>query len=242
MKRIERQQLKHDQFITSLQHTLDRVDENRKPIIATVAVLAVLVAAVGGYFVWRQQINAKASSLFAEAQAVADAPLAAEAGPNGTPQAGAYPTELARLEAALPKYKAAADAYPSTKAGLAARYQAAAAAMALGRTAEAAAQYQQVIDTAGDSIYGRMARLGVAEARVREGKYDEAITIFKELAATAKDELPVDGILMQLGRTQLVAKRSADAQQTFTRITNEFPTSPYASEARKELDALKAGA
>ena len=114
--------------------------------------------------------------------------------------------------------------------------------MTLGRPAEAAAQYQQVIEKAGDSVFGRMARLGLAEVHVREGKYDQAMSTFKELAATAKDDLPVDAILMQLGRTQVAAGRPADAQQTFKRITDEFPTSPYASEARKELDAIKPAA
>jgi len=242
MKRIERQQLKQDQFVTSLQHTLDRVEENRKQIITVVVVAALLAVIVGGYVWWRQQVNAKAAALFAEAQAIAEAPLAAQAGPDGTPAQAGYPNERARLEAALPKYKAAADAYPSTSAGLSARYQAAAALVMLGRPADAAAQYQQVIDKAGDSVYGRMARLGLAEVRVREGKFDEAISTFKELAATAKDDLPVDGILMQLGRTQVAAGRAADAQQTFKRITDEFPTSPYASEARKELEAIKPAA
>jgi TolA-binding protein len=240
MKRIERHQLKQDQFVSSLQQTLDRVDENRKQIVTVVVVAAVLAAVAGGYLWWRQQVNAKAGALFAEAQAIAEAPLAAQAGPEGTPAQAGYPNERARLEAALPKFRAAADAYPSTTAGLSARYQAAAALMTLGRPAEAAAQYQQVIDKAGDSIYGRMARLGLAEVRVRDGKYDEAISIFKELAATGKD-LPVDGILMQLGRTQLAAGRPADARQTFKRIADEFPTSSYASEARKEIDRLASG-
>jgi TolA-binding protein len=238
MKRIERHQLKQDQFVSSLQQTLDRVEENRKQIVIVAVVLLAIVAIVGGYTWWRQQVNAKAAVLFAEAQSIAEAPLAAEAGPEGTPAQAGYPNERSRLEAALPKYRAAADAYPATKSGLAARYQAAATLMALGRPDEAAAQYQQVIDKAGDGIYGRMSRLGLAEVRQREGKYDEAIAMFKELAATAKADLPVDGILMQLGRAQLAAGRPADAQQTFKRITDEFPTSAYAGEARKELEAL----
>ena len=51
--------------------------------------------------------------------------------------------------------------------------------------------------------------------------------------------LPVDGILMQLGRTYLVAGKRADAQQTFNRLVEEFPESPYTSDARRELENLK---
>jgi TolA-binding protein len=82
-----------------------------------------------------------------------------------------------------------------------------------------------------------MARLGLAEVQSQQGKYDPAIATFKELAATSKD-LPVDGILMQLGRTYVAAGRTAEAKQTFKRLTDEFPTSPYVGDARQQLEAL----
>jgi outer membrane protein assembly factor BamD (BamD/ComL family) len=50
--------------------------------------------------------------------------------------------------------------------------------------------------------------------------------------------LPIDGILMQLGRTYREAGKRADAQQTFNRIVQEFPESPFNQEAKRELDTL----
>ena len=44
---------------------------------------------------------------------------------------------------------------------------------------------------------------------------------------------------MQLGRTYLEAGKRSDAQQTFNRLVEEFPDSPYSGDARKELDSLK---
>jgi outer membrane protein assembly factor BamD (BamD/ComL family) len=51
--------------------------------------------------------------------------------------------------------------------------------------------------------------------------------------------LPVDAILMQLGRTYLDAGKRADAQQTFNRIVEEYPESPFTGDARKEIETLK---
>jgi outer membrane protein assembly factor BamD (BamD/ComL family) len=51
--------------------------------------------------------------------------------------------------------------------------------------------------------------------------------------------LPVDGILMQLGKTYLEAGKRPDAQQTFTRLVDEYPESPYRADAMRELDTLK---
>jgi TolA-binding protein len=84
-----------------------------------------------------------------------------------------------------------------------------------------------------------MARLGLAEAQARAGQYDTAINTFKELTQRKDGPLPVDGILMQLGRTYLVAGKRADAQQTFNRIVDEYPESPFAGDARKEIETLK---
>ena len=50
------------------------------------------------------------------------------------------------------------------------------------------------------------------------GQYDQAISTFKELSMRKDGPLPVDGILMQLGRTYLVAGKRADAQQTFLEL------------------------
>src|SRR5256712_5967220 len=111
--------------------------------------------------------------------------------------------------------------------------------MALGKAADAAREYQQVIDRAGDGIYGQMARLGLAEAQARAGQYDQAINTFKELAQRKDGPLPVDGILMQLGRTYLDAGKRADAKQTFDRLVLEYPESPFSGEAKKELETLK---
>jgi TolA-binding protein len=250
MKRTERHRIKEDQFVTTLHETFERIEQNRNQLLIGIVAVVVLVAAVGGFMWWRQQTQAKAATLLAEAVAVAEAPVAPPPPPAGStlggdappPAANSFPTEQARAQAALPKFMAAAEAYPSTLPGVAARYHAAATLVALGRDAEAERRYQEVVEKAGSGLYGRMARLGLAEVQVRQKKYEPAINTLKDLSTTAKDELPLDGVLMQLGRTYALAGRKAEAVQTYQRLTTEFPTSAYAGDAKKELDSLKAGA
>jgi outer membrane protein assembly factor BamD (BamD/ComL family) len=99
-----------------------------------------------------------------------------------------------------------------------------------------------VMNHAGSSIYSQMARLGLAEAQASAGQYDQAIDTFKELSLRKDGSLPIDGILMQLGRTYRDAGKRSDAQQTFTRLVDEFPDSPFTSDAKKELESLKKAA
>jgi outer membrane protein assembly factor BamD (BamD/ComL family) len=111
--------------------------------------------------------------------------------------------------------------------------------MALGNPKEAVTAFQQVIDRACDTIYGQMARLGQAQAQAQTGQFDSAITTYKEMSQRKDGSLPVDGILIQLGRTYLDAGKPADAQQTFNRLVQEFPESPFSGDAKRELDTLK---
>jgi len=84
-----------------------------------------------------------------------------------------------------------------------------------------------------------MARLGLAEAQAQNGQVDEAVATFKQLAERKDGQLPVDGILMQLGRTYLDAGKPVDAQQAFDRLIQEYPDSAFGVEARQALDGLK---
>ena len=235
MKRAERHHLKANplQRLT-VQARQVYVERKRETAAAVVALVAVAILGVG-YFAWREHGQSRAHALLAEAIAVQDARVTAP----GTPAAaGSYPTERARLQAAVVKFKAAADAYPSADSGTYARYQEAVGQVALGNVAAATSAYQEIIRRAGDGIYGQMARLGLAETQARGGQYDQAINTFKEMAQRKEGPLPIDGILMQLGRTYRDAGKRADAEQTFNRVVQEFPESPFTAEAKRELDTL----
>jgi tetratricopeptide (TPR) repeat protein len=239
MKTKERHHLKENELRNFAVQAGQTMAERRKET-TTLIVAAVVIAALGiAYFGWREHVQTKAHGLLAQAMAVQDARVGPPPAP-GTPAGGFYfPTERERSQAALTKFKIAADAYPSTDAGVYARYQEGATSLALGSTPGAITAYEQVIKESGDNFYGQMARLGLAEAQVRAGQYDPAINTFKELAQRKDGPLPVDGILMQLGRTYLEAGKRADAQQVFNRLVEEYPESAYTNEARKEIETLK---
>jgi tetratricopeptide (TPR) repeat protein len=235
MKRTERRHLKQNE-LQRFALQAHRVVEDRQREVS-VAIIAVLVIAAigGGYAIWRGRVQSRAHALLAEALAVQEAKINVLGSPSA---AGGYPNERARLQAAVAKFKAAADAYPSTDTCIFARYREAATQAELGNSAAAVPGYEEVIRRSGDDIYGQMARLGLAEVHARSGQFDQAINIFKELAQRKDGPLPVDGILMQLGRTYREAGKRADAQQTFNRLVQEYPESPFMSDAKRELDSL----
>ena len=236
MKRAERHHLKENELHALARDVRDQFEGRQREAMLGLAAVGVVVILAIAFFAWRERQQTQAATLLAGAVAVKDARI----GPPGTAEQGLrFNNERERAQASLTKFKTAADAYPSTDAGLYARLEEAATYMTLGNPAQAATAYQQVIDKAGNSIYGQTARLGLAAAQAAQGQYDQAINAFKELAQRKDGPLPVDGILMQLGRTYLDAGKRADAQQTFNRLVEEFPESPFSGDARRELEQLK---
>ncbi len=236
MKRAERQRLKQNDLGALTRQAQDLFTERKREFTWLAAAVVVVGAAAIGYWAWQQREEHGVHALLAEAMIVQETRVGPPPAPGTAGRS--FPTERERAQAAIVKFKAAADAYPSTDAGIFARYQEASTQMALGNPGEAVKAYQQVIDRAGNKLYGQTARLGMAEARARSGEFDQAITTYKELAQRKDGGLPIDGILMQLGRTYRDAGRASDAKQTFNRLIEEFPDSPFNADAKRELDAL----
>jgi TolA-binding protein len=239
MKRTERHHLKANELGRFALQARETMEARKREVTAAIVAVVVIVAAAIGYLAWRERVQSRAHALLAEALAVQGARVGPPAAP-GTPSPSlSFPTERERAQAALTKLKVAADAYPSTDAGIFARYQEGATDMTLDNPTSAAVAYEDVIRRAGRGIYGLMARLGLAEAQARSGRYDQAINTYKEMSQHKEGPLPIDAILMQLGRTYRDAGKPAEAQQTFTRLVQEYPQSPFTGDAKKELDGLK---
>jgi len=246
MKSKERHKLKENEFARTVAHAREMMQTRGRDFATLTVVVLIAVVLALGYGMWRQSRNGKANTLLAAALAVEEAPVVAPTAPApGSPipvqQAGTYATEQAKLEAALPQLMKAAEAYPSTDAGVAARYHAASVLASLGRYPEAEQRYQEVVDKAGSSVYGRTAKLGLADVQVRQGKYDTAIKIYQDATTDPKSQLPLDGVLMQLGRAYMKAGKKNEAAHAFTRVVEEFPQSAYAADARREMEEAKKG-
>lgn len=251
MKTAERHHLKDNEIAEGLARAGDVWVQNSRAISQALIVIAVVAVGVLGYWWWRSAQLEKASALLAEARSTAGAPITPPvpvavpgqpAPPAPPPNPDAFPTEAARREAALKKFQAAAAAYPSLVPALEAHLQSASLLGEMGRVADAQKHLEAVVQADGDGFYGRLAKLGIATIQIDAGTLDPAIATLQTLAQRTDLEIPIDGVLMQLGRAYEKAGRPAEAIRAFTRIGDEFPESPYAGDAKTELDRLKGAA
>ncbi len=249
MKHSERKHLKTNEFANAIGHANEWRAQHQRSISLTVLAVVVAIVAVLGVIAWRNSVDTRARTLLAEAMVVYEAPvqpampaptasIESPATPAPVPTPGSYPSEKAKLEAALPKLMAAADEYPSTDPGQTARYHAASALVGLGRSDEAVAQYERVIAD-GSGLLAQMARLGKAEAQLRASQYDAAIASFSELSNRTDAGVPKEAMLIELARAYRLAGKTEDARRTLTQIVEQHADSPFASEAKAELEKIK---
>ena len=240
MKSTERHHLKDNELAQLTAGAGTLVAEKRGPILAAVVAVVVVLAGIGGYTAWKGRNESRAATQLAAALTVEEARVGAPAAFGTQPTTGlSFVSEREKSQAVLTKYKEVADAFPSSDAGIYARYRQATTYLKLGAPKNAAETFQQVISAGGNSLYAQMARLGLAEAQAQNGEYEPAIATFRDLAQRKDGELPVDGLLMRLGRTQVEAGKGPEAEQTFNKLVSEFPESQFAPDAKKELEQLK---
>jgi tetratricopeptide (TPR) repeat protein len=247
MKTTQRHHLKDNELAMALTRTQGWLTDNQRTLLVTLGAIVVVGGGVAAYATWKNSVDNKARTLLAEAMVIEEARVMPPAPPAGTTNdpanvggqlPGTYPTEKAKLEAALPKFVAAADAYPDTESGILARYHAATILVSLGRFDEAVTQYDRVI-AAGSGVLTRTARLGKAEAQLRAAQYDPAIATFKELAEQKDTLLPPDALLFELARAYKLAGKTEDARKTLNQIVEQHADSQFATEARAELAKIK---
>ncbi len=247
MKTTERHHLKDNELAMAIGRAQGWVENNQKTLVAIVAVLVVIGGGLAASSAWTRRTDTKARTLLAEAMVIEEARVMPPGPPAGTtndPAAtpgqapGTYPTQQAKLEAALPKFLAAADTYPASDAGLTARYHAATNLVSLARFEDAIKQYDQVI-AGGTGVIQRMSRLGRAEAQLRAGQFEPAIATLKQTSEEANTTLPVDAVLMELARAYRLAGKTEDARKTLTQVVEKHAESPLAADAKTELNKLK---
>jgi len=243
MKHTERQHLKENELAHGLAAAGGAFARSKSTVITIVAVVGVVLLGTIGYVVIRDQRAGAQAELLSAAMTILDAPVQppnpavppmdGKPGKMAEQAPGTYPTDEAKLAAAVPKLIAVADAYPTADAGLLARYRLAQAYVVLGKRAEALAAFEKVIADGGVSIHARMAKLGKASTQTLLGQHKEAAAIYTEIIDAKDSTLPGDALLMELASVYTAAGNESEAKKTYSRIVHEHPGSPFADAAGK---------
>ena len=253
MKTSERHHLKDNELALALTHANEWAGQNQRSLTLVVGGIAVLAVAIGGYFVWRNSVDSSARTMLAEAMVVSEArvmppqpPITPVTSGNTTPPApaaavqppGTYPTEQAKLEAALPeaagRRRCLSEDRPRADGALPGGRHA--------RRAQAVRRRDRAVRPRRRGRLGLLAQtaqLGKAEAQLRAGRYDAAIASFKQLSDRTDLNVPKEAMLLELARAYRLSGKNEDAKKTLNQIVEQHADSPFVTEAKQELEKLQ---
>lgn len=241
MKKELKKQIKRDELVTGVEHAASWVKTHEKEVrLGAIAVL-VLGAVAFSLMTFNRNRGRAADAAFGAALETFEAPVLSELAPDAPKPSGtvfATPEEKYRKAAAA--FDGVERAYPSLAVAQRARYYGALARIEFGDKAGAEKALGDVAaHKGGDGLEPALARLALAGLERRSGALDKAALAYKQLADDPAFPLPRDHALMSLASTLEQAQRLDEASAAYGRLTEEFPESVYAADARRRADFLK---
>ncbi len=238
MTRLTRKEIKQDDFRAAVGRSVEYAESHVRTIIYAVGgvvALAALGVAVYFYLGHRRQ---GANEALAAATKIYQAPIAATGAKPNDPDAPTFATDAARRARAKELLEKVRDDYGMSDAADVASLYLAQIAADEGRLDDARKLWGDFVDEHGDSMLAGEARLNLIDLDRKQGKAEQVVKDLQAMLEQSDSPLPQDVILNELGKTFEQLHRKQEAIQSYQRIVDEFPQSPYRQEAQQKVAAL----
>jgi predicted negative regulator of RcsB-dependent stress response len=233
---ISRQELKEDEFVSSLDSAYEYYLQHQKSVITTAIAVAIVIAIGVSAFYWNRSRNQKASALLSQALQLYHAPLQTPGQP-AQPNVQTYASEHDRAVAAQKVFRQAAESYGGTSAGKFARYYLGLTQVELGDNAGAENTLRAAASSGNDNV-SALAKQALADLYVTQGKVQQAQSLLRELINKPTDTVPKAESMLALAAAERDSN-PADATKLYSQIKAEFPDSQTAQAADRELASLR---
>jgi TolA-binding protein len=232
MDRQTRRDLKHDKFVDEVGALGEMVRSNARNLALAGAGALVLMAIIGGYFYYRSNREQSAQTRLGEAIATMDSPLKVD---NQQIPNARFKTDAERSAAAEQQFKAVNHDYAGTDAADVADLYLARLAASRGDLAAARPKLQAFIDSHSKVVLASSARYSLYQLRIDNGEAAKVTAELEQQLAGGEQLLPPDSILSLLARAYQAQGNTQKTKETFRRIVTEYPDSPYALDAQRQL-------
>lgn len=241
MKKELKNRIKQDDFVTGMEWAASWIGAHRGEVRVTAIVIAIVAAGAAGLAYFQSNRTRQAEAAFAQALETFKAPVASEL-PEGIekPAGPIYPSAAEKYKKAVAAFDGIERKFGNHVVAVRARYYGALCRIELGDVQEAQKTLTEMAAKREEKgLEPTLARMALADLYRRGGQLDKAVESYRQLADDAALPLPRDHALFSLARTLEEAHRLGEARDSYRRVSDEFPSSVYAAEARKRATFLE---
>ena len=224
-RRITRKQLKKDdEFVSAAEVIFRWIADNAKALIAGISAVVVIALLWWAASSWMSSRTDDASLLLHYATKTYEG----EAAPGSMLPAG-------DLEVAEAEFQQVIDSYGRTEQADMARLYLARIALSRGQTDEGRTALVELARKHGDDVIGRLANLDLISLRIASGQGAEVAADLEAMVTGQMSGLPRDVALYRLGVLYIEEGQPEKAKTYLEMLVEEFPESPFLSNARQRL-------
>jgi predicted negative regulator of RcsB-dependent stress response len=242
---LTRRDIKRDELANAMERGVEYAESHMRTIITAVAAVLVAALLASLWFMYSNNRAEKANVALAQAMKVYQAPVDPAAPKPDDPANPSFADEAARRTKAKALFEKLRDDFGSTKAGDVASVYLGQIALAEEQPARARELWNDFVEKHGDHVLASETRVNILRLDRATGKAEEVSKSLTAMLDQTDAPLPQDVILGELAATQEQLGKKQEAVQSYQRLMDEFPQSPYARDARQkiaELDPSRAGA
>ncbi len=225
MARISRKELKKDEFVQEVSHTVEYVQQHSQPIVLWAAVVGgLLVVILGGYLLWSKRTT-DASDSFSRALRTYHS------------NEKVFPSDKEKYTTALQEFRAITGKYSMLKQSDVARYYIGLCQLQLGNAAEGQKELSALAEGKNEQV-GSLARFALASSLVTQGKVDEAEKHYRYVIDHPTAEVPKTAAQMALA-TLLRPSKPKEAEKIYRDLEQQHVSPQLADMAKRQLNELK---
>ncbi|HEX5760860.1 MAG TPA: tetratricopeptide repeat protein [Thermoanaerobaculia bacterium] len=237
MSHLTRKEMKKNELATAVRSTVDYAEHHsRGLLIALGGLVALALVGLGAWLFLGSRAEA-ASEQLARAMELYAAPIDPAAPKPNDPKAPSFGTEAARRARAKAAFQEVRDDHRWSDAADVAGLFLADIAVAEGRLAEARKLWEDFLDEHDDHVLAGETRVNLIALDRSQGKGNEVVIALRAMLEDPEPPLPQDVILYELAQTLEQLGRTPEATQSYQRILDEHPRSPYRQLAQQKVPA-----
>jgi len=235
--RLKRQELKHDEFIDSVDELYLYVEEHGRQLLSLALVILLGGAALGGLYWYDRQQEQKAGAALGAALITFEAPV--QAGLPPLPGEGArktFTSEKEKYEAAEKEFAAVRADFPRTRAARLARQYQAVCQWEKGEHDSALATLEELTRSS-DRNASALAKFTLAGYYETLGRAADAEKLYRELIERPTTTVPKASAQLALADLK-TSSDPAEARRLLEEVQEEFPDTAVAREVARRLELL----